>query len=237
MSEVSVWELIQEKEPRVVADYLARLTPNIISMILGKLEVSFTSDLLCFLDEQKLPAVMGYMVEAEEMDPGIESVIARMVQMEFLNAEQVVEADDASHLESIGELLSLIPSSRRENVVEFLKTEHESKLASIERGILTVENLPDIMARNSVPVLFCEMEDTVITKVLGVLQATYPNVADFLLGNISSRMADQFRDNLQSFSPPPAEEGETLLRDFLAETMSLKQRGLVTLQKAPAAAA
>lgn len=235
-TDASVWTRVQQKEPRMVAEYLSRLTPNIISLILGKLDVSFTSDVLCFLDETKLAPVMGHMVEGDKPDPGIESVIARMVQMEFLNATQAVEEDDSAHLEAIGELLSLIPSSRRDNVVQFLKAEHEGKLASIEKAILTVESLPEILVRNSVPVLFREIEDTTITKVLGILQASKPDVADYLLGNISSRMADQFRDSLEGFRAPSPEESETLLRDFLSTIMSLKQDGLVTLQKAEKAA-
>ena len=235
-ADAAVWTRVQKKEPRLVAEYLSRLTPNLISLILGKLDVSFTSDVLCFLDEAKLAPVMGCMVQADKPDPGIESVIARMVQMEFLNAAQAVEEDDTAHLEAIGELLSLIPSSRRENVVQFLKTEHEGKLASIEKAILTIESLPDMLVRNSVPVLFREIEDTTITKVLGILQDSKPEVADYLLGNISSRMADQFRDNLEGFRAPPAEEAETILRDFLSTIMGLKQQGLVTLQKAEKAA-
>ncbi|MCI4643374.1 MAG: hypothetical protein MRY64_01150 [Hyphomonadaceae bacterium] len=226
-----IWLQVQKREPRAVADYLARLSPNIISMILRKLDVAFTSDVLCHLDEQKLVPAMGYMVDAGKPEPAIESVIARMVQMEFLNAEQAVEEDDAAHLESIGELLSLIPDGRRKSVVDFLKAEHETKLTSIEKAILTIDALPDLLARNSVPVVFREMDAARTINILGILRATYPSVADFLLSNISSRMADQYRDDLEGFSPPPPDEAEMLLREFLSSIMDMKQRGLVTLDK------
>lgn len=226
-----VWAKMQKRDPKVVAEYLARLTPNIISMILRKFDVSFTSDVLCHLDDQKLVPAMGYLVDAGKSDPAIEAVVSRMVQMEFLNAEQAMQEDDTEHLESIGELLSLIPDSKRENVVQFLKTEHEAKLVSIEQAILTIEGLPDLLARNSVPVIFREMDQARIINILGILRATFPAVADFLLNNISSRMADQYRDDLEGFSPPSPHEAETMLREFLSSIMSMKQQGLVTLDK------
>lgn len=226
-----VWSRFAQKEPRAIARYLSGLTPNIMALILRRLDVSTSSEVLCHLDDDKMVPMMGYLVETDKLDPGIDSVIARMVEMEFLNVEQEPATENETHLETIGELLSLIPDEKRESLVSFLQSEHEAKLRSIEKGLLTIEGLPDLLPRNAVPVLFREVDTATMVQLLGSLQQSHPAVADYLLSNISSRMATQIRDDLVDFQPLPAAEVEGLKRDLLTSIMGLRQRGLITLER------
>ena len=227
-----VWARLQQKEPEAIAQYLSGLTPNIIALILRRLDSAKASDVLTHLDDEKLVPMMGYLVDSEKPDPGIESVISRMIEMEFLNAAQEAAGESTEHLETIGELLSLIPDGKRESLVQFLKTEHEAKLRSIEKAMLTIESLPEILPRSAVPVVFRELEQETVQKIVGGLQASHPPVAEFLLGNISSRMADQIRDELEDFKPLSPIEAETMQREFLSTLMGMRQRGLITIEKA-----
>ncbi len=226
-----VWSRLARRKPAAIAAYLSGLTPNLIALILRKLDVAASSEVLCHLDEARLVPTMGFLVDVKPMDPGIESVVARMVEMEFLNGEPDADEEDQSHLEAIGEMLTLIPDEKRESLVAYLKREHETKLRRIEQSILTIEALPAILPRNSVPVVFRELEGSVLTKLLGTFQTAYPQVAEYLLGNISSRMADQYRDDLTDFKPLPEAEAEALQREFLTTLMGLKQRGVITLER------
>ena len=118
-----VWSRLSARDAKLVAAYLNRLTPNIIAIILRKLDASIASNIICHLKDEKLGPTLGQMVEAPKLDPGIDSVVERMLEMEFLNAsaEEGGEVGDESHLEMIGEVLSLIPSDKRDNLVGFLK--------------------------------------------------------------------------------------------------------------------
>jgi len=227
----NVWSRLEQKPPLQIAEYLNGLTPNIIALILRKLDVSISSDVLCHLNEDKLVPMMGYMVESEQLDPGIDIVIGRMLEMEFLNIEQAVPDDANEHLEAIGELLSLIPSDKRESLVSFLSSEHETKLQTIQGALFTIEGLPDMLPRASVPVVFRELNADTMLNLLASLQAQYAPVVEYLLGNISSRLADQLREELNDAKPVSPEDAETMHRDFLAALMGLKRRELITLEK------
>lgn len=226
-----VWTRLRQKEPEAIAQYLSGLTPNIIALILRRLDSATASDVLTHLDDEKLVPMMGYLVDGEKPDPGIESVISRMIEIEFLNAAQEAAGESTEHLETIGELLSLIPDGKRESLVQFLKTEHEAKLRSIEKAMLTIESLPEILPRSAVPVVFRELDPETVQKIVGGLQASHRPVAEFLLGNISSRMADQIRDELEDFKPLSPIEAETMQREFLSTLMGMRQRGLITIEK------
>lgn len=225
------WSRLRSREPRQVAEYLGRLSPNVIALILRKLDPGASSSILCLLPDDKVSPTLGHMVEAAKPDPGIDSVLERMIEIEFLNQNEESSGSGEEYLESIGEVLSLIPDKKRDSLVDFLRTQHEEKLAVIQKGLFTIEAIPDILPRNSVPVVFKEIDGDRMAKVLASLRATYPQVSDYLLGNISSRMAEQLRDQIQEIPDVLQEEADNLQREFLTTLMDMKRRGVITIAK------
>ncbi|WP_300394459.1 FliG C-terminal domain-containing protein [Henriciella sp.] len=232
----STWVQLERQDPKKTAAYLNGLTPNLIALILRKLDVSVSSEIVAHLEDEKLDPMIGSLVESDHSDAEVDSVIARMVDIEFLHSEQEEDGEeDNAHLESIGELLSLVPSDRRERMMAFLKSEHESKLESIEKVIFTIEGLAEMLPRSAVPVVFRELGEDTMVRLLSTLKGSTASVQEYLLGNISSRLADQYRDQLKDAKAVTPEETETIQREFLTALMSLKRRGLITLEKPPAA--
>jgi flagellar motor switch protein FliG len=229
--ELSVWERLERREPKQIATYLSRLSPNLIALILQKLDVSISSEVLGHMEGDKLGPMIGHMVEPRKADPGVDQVLGRMVEMEFLNAVQEEAEEEGENLASVGELLSLISSEKRDSLVAFLRSKHEDKLVGIEKSIFTIEGLPDLLPKNAVPVVFREVDQSFLLKLLGTLQGSNSAVSDYLLGNISSRMADQYRDDLNGMQSLAADEAETVQREFLNTLMGLKRRGLIVLER------
>lgn len=227
--EEDVWSRLAKKPSDQIGAYLSRLTPNLISLIVRKLDVTKSSEVLAHIDEEKLEPVMGYLVESDTPDPGIDAIVGRMVEMEFLNAQQDLAGESLEHLQSVGEILSLIPAARRENIMKFLKGRHEDKLDSIQRSLFTIEGLPDMLPRVSVPVVLREMEQSDVVKLIASMQGTHSKAADFILSNISSRMADQIRDELSEAKPLTPDEAETVQREFLTLLMSMKRSGVIEI--------
>ncbi len=227
------WSRLREREPKQIAEYLSRLPPNIIALILRKLDAGMASNILCMLPDEKISPTLGQMVESSKVDPGIDTALERMMEIEFLNnREEVAESAD-EYLETIGEVLSLIPDQKRESLVSFLRSQHETKLPTIQKGLFTIDSLPDILPRNSVPVVFREIDNAVMVKLLASLREGYSAVSDYLLANISSRMADSLRDDIKDVPAVSQDVSDTLQREFLTTLMDLKRRGLITIVRPP----
>jgi flagellar motor switch protein FliG len=226
-----VWGRLQKRDPAQIAEYLGRQPPNIIAMVLRKLDPGLLSTILCMLPDEKVSPTLGHMVAGKKVDPEIEGVLERMIDVEFLTTEEVVSAKDDPFLESIGEVLSLLPDQKRTTLISFLKSEHEEKLASIQRGLFTIESLPEILPRNSVPVVFKEIENDDMVKVLASLGMSFQQAADYLLSNISSRMADQYREQVKETPAMSAEVAESVQREFLMKLMELKRGGVIGIGK------
>lgn len=225
------WLRLSQREPQKIAEYLNRLSPNLIAMILSKLDAAVASSVLCYINEEKLSPILSKMIEPPKADPEIDAVISRMVDMEFLNLPQAVAGGDDGHLETIGEMLSLIPNNKRESLLSVLQTKYESKMPIIQRGLFTIVSLPDILPRVAVPVVMKEVDPDLMMKVLATFKNDYPAVLEYILGNISSRMADQIREDLKRAPSIPDAEAEDLHRDFLTQLMDLRRKGLITITK------
>lgn len=222
-----IWAELAKRVPTKTASYLAGLTPNIIALILRNLETTLCSELICLLEEDVQTKVLGEMVDPPPVSPDIDSVIARMVKMEYLQAAEVAGDDDTTQLQSVGEMLSLVPNERRKSLMGFLQESHAEKVDPIQRGMFAIEDLPKILNRNQIPVLFKSLEQAFLMDVLCCLQAQYAEVAEYFLSNISNRMADQFRSELERLPAPSAMAAEQIEKDFLTKMMELKRDGVI----------
>lgn len=226
-----IWTELAKREPAKTAAYLADLTPNIIALILRNLETTLCSELICLLDDDVQTKVLGEMVDPPPASPDIDSVIARMVKMEYLQATESVDADDTAQLQSVGEMLSLVPNERRTSLMGFLQESHAEKVDPIQRGMFAIEDLPKILNRNQIPVLFKALDQAFLMEVLNCLRAQYREVAEYFLSNISNRMADQFRSELERLQAPDQATTEQIEKDFLTKMMELKRDGVITVER------
>lgn len=231
----AIWAEFAERDTAKTAAYLAGLTPNIIALILRNLSTTLCSELLCLLDEEVQTKVLGEMVNPPPPSPEIDGVIARMVKMEFLQAAEVAGSEeDESQLGEIGEMLSLIPGARRESLVGYLKGSHAEKLDIIQRGMFEVTDLPNLLHRNQIPVLFKTLEQDFLLQVLACFQTKYSDVAEYFLSNISNRMADSMRDELTRIKQPNEAAAEQIEKDFLTRLMTLKRDGVIVVERVEA---
>ena len=77
------------------------------------------------------------------------------------------------------------------------------------------------------------MDEIFIRKVLKVLQKTHEPVADYLLANISKRMVEQIKEDMDEMEEIEAEAADDLLTEFLTQVMSLHKAEIITLNGTP----
>lgn len=226
-----LWDTFAKREPAQIAKYLSGLTPNIVGLILRNLDATLCSELICLLEEQQQSKVLSEMVDPPPPSYEIDAVIARMVRMEFLLAPEEEDEDDDAQLQGVGEILSLMPNDRRSSLMDHVSSRHAEKVEGIQKGMFELTDIPIMLNRNYVPVLFKELNQEFLLELMKVLESQYKPVFDYFLENISNRMADGLRTELEMTKTPNAEATEQLQKDFLMKMMEMKRDGMIVLER------
>lgn len=226
-----LWDTFSKREPAHIAKYLSGLTPNIVGLILRNLDATLCSELICLLEEGQQSKVLSEMVNPPPPSYEIDAVVARMVRMEFLLAPEEDEDDGDAQLQGVGEILSLMPNERRESLMGHVSEKHAEKVDAIQKGMFELVDIPTMLNRNYVPVLFKELDQEFLLQLMKVLESEYKEVCDYFLNNISNRMADGIRDDLGMMKALNAEATEQVQKDFLMKMMAMKRDGLIVLER------
>ena len=68
-------------------------------------------------------------------------------------------------------------------------------------------------------------------EILSCLRAEYNEVLEYFLANISNRMADQMRGDLERVKAPNATTAEEIQKAFLMKMMAFKRDGIIILER------
>lgn len=226
-----LWQKFAAREPNQIVKYLSGLTPNIIGLILRNVDATLCAELICRFEEDLQTKVLGEMVDPPPPSYEVDSVVARMVRIEFLLVPEDDEEDGDAHLQTLGEMLSLMPNDRRGALMDYVSQSHAGKVEPIQKGMFEISDIPVMLNRNHVPVLFKEIDQATMLEVLNCLQNEYEEVSKYFLSNISNRMADSMNDELGRMKAPNAEASEQILKDFLMKMMAFKKDGIITLER------
>ncbi len=226
-----LWQKFSKREPAHIVKYLSGLTPNIIGLILRNVDATLCAELICMLDEDLQTKVLGEMVDPPPPSYEVDSVVARMVRMEFLLVPEDDSDEGDAQLATVGEMLSLMPNDRRASLMGYIEQSHANKVEPIQKGMFEISDIPTLLNRNQVPILFKTIDPQELLRVLNCLQAEYKDVAEYFLSNISNRMADQMRGDLERMKPPSGTASEEIQKEFLLTLMGLKRDGIITLER------
>ncbi len=228
----AVWARLQEKDPEELAEYLENQPPKITALVLQKLGAEFAARILKILPEEKATAIILKLTDNQPVKPRVLDSIARLLETDILNAKKTSQKKVTyEHLEPVAEVLSLLPIEKQKKMMDFLQGNDADMADAIKKSMITVEDIPETLPRNAVPVIFREMEEGFIRKVLKVLEKTNGPVVEYLLANISKRMVEQIKEDMEALEAIEAEEEDDILTEFLTQIMALQKAELITLNR------
>ena len=135
----------------------------------------------------------------------------------------------------VGAILDFSPAATRDDVLEGLEETDSAFAERVRRAIFTFADIPDRLEPRDVPKILREVEQQVAARALAAAEAAgLGAAADFLLDNISSRLADTLREEMAEAAGLPAEEGEEAIAELVAVIRRLERAGEIRLATPPA---
>lgn len=222
-----VWNILVQKSVSDLVGYLSGQRNEVVAIVLEQFPPAKTGELLAELPEDMSVFCVDKLSRTRSIDPETVDAIADLVQEEFL---QQVQVDDGSEaILMVSEILSIVPKTRRDTVMEHLKKTDPEQAKKIQQGMMVFEDLPDRLPTTAIPIIFRDFDPEMLIKSLKAGQDAAPATTDFLFANISQRMAEQFKEQVEELPAMSEKEAEGAISAMMSYISKLEKDGRITL--------
>ncbi|MEM7641072.1 MAG: FliG C-terminal domain-containing protein [Pseudomonadota bacterium] len=221
------WQHIATLDPAVLLSLVAEESDEVSAILLSKLPPQRAADLLAQLPEDRREAVALAFARTESVTPSAVSRIGLALGLQSASAPKAAFADDP--VARVGAILNAAISGIRNDILDRIDTGDPDFGARVRAAIFTFENVPERIDPRDLPRIMRGLDNAQVVAILGGAPPSAQPAVEFVLANISSRLADQLRDEIAERGTISADEAEAAMSAFVAEIRQLEEAGELTL--------
>ncbi|MBL6429376.1 MAG: flagellar motor switch protein FliG [Maritimibacter sp.] len=222
------WETIAGLDPSRLLPVLEEESVEVGAVLLSKLKVSTAADLLGRLPGPRARKLAYAISLTGSVEPAVVDRIGRAIA-EQLDAQPLKAFSDGP-VERVGAILNFSPAATRDDVLEGLDAEDQAFAEEVRKAIFTFANIPDRIDARDVPKITRDVDPAVlITALAGAMGGPLAPAAEFILGAMSKRMADQLREEIGNVGKVKPKEAEEAMGTIVSTIRELEAAGEVLL--------
>ncbi|MCK4713748.1 MAG: flagellar motor switch protein FliG, partial [Marinosulfonomonas sp.] len=131
-------------------------------------------------------------------------------------------------VERVGAILNFSPANTRDDVLAGLDEDDQAFATQVRKAIFTFANIPARIDPRDVPKITRGVDQAVLVTALAAASAGNLSAsADFILDNISKRMAEGMREEMKELGKVKEADGESAMGAVVAEIRALEAAGEV----------
>lgn len=226
----SVWDKLAGADNQALADYLSGKGPQLIAVVLSRMDLDKSSAILACLDDTLSQDVVSRLTRLAPARPDVLDALAAVIDGEFL-APMRKTAKAESPGEKIGAMLNNMSEEKRESLLKFIEDNAPELLDEVKSAILTFKDLPERLPAKAVPQVTREVDVPTILKAAKYGRKNAPETVEFLFANISQRLVQQYEEQMQEMKPIPLVEAEAAQTEIMAAIRKLVADGAIELNK------
>jgi len=216
----SVWTRINDIDEEMLAEYIQAQRLPVAAAIVAKLSYQKTADVLAFAEAEFSQKVLLELARKSPPGEAVMEAIAEAVDEELL--KPLANKPQASNAGAVvGEIINCLPGAKRDAFMGHL-TEVDPEIgAAVKKAILLFEDLHERVPESGVPVVMREVDQDIMLAAMKFGKTNAEKTVEFLFGNISKRMAEQYREELEEMDDISETEGEKAQRSFTSVVRGL----------------
>ncbi len=221
------WTQLAAMEAETLRTILSRESAEICAILLSKIGVAKAAQLLAALPEDRAPAVAHAVSLTATVSPQTIEIIGETLLNQIRSTPR--SAFKASALDRVGAILNSATGVTRDAVLEGIIARDALFGEEVRRAIFTFDHIPRRIDPKDVPKIIREVESDSLVTALAASLETAPLSVEFLLENMSKRMAEQLREEAEGRGTPRAEEGEAAQARIVTAIRDLESAGELLL--------
>ncbi|AHM05556.1 Flagellar motor switch protein FliG [Roseibacterium elongatum DSM 19469] len=221
------WARLAAMEADRLRPLLERESAEVCAILLSKLGVSKAASLLADLPPDRAQVIAHAVALTATVTPEMVTRIGEHLFQQMTTTPQ--PAFRASPVDRVGAILNAVTASARDQLLEGLDERDAVFAAEVRRAIFTFLHIPKRVDPTDVPRILRRVEPDALNLALAAGLQAAPITVEFLLENMSKRMAEQLRDEAEATPTPREAEGEAAMAEIVAAIRALEEEGEIRL--------
>jgi flagellar motor switch protein FliG len=221
------WTRLAAMEADRLRPLLMSESAEVAAILLSKLGAAKAAALLADLPEDRAQMLAHAVALTATVTPGMVDRIGAQLLRQMQEGPE--PAFRASPVDRVGAILNAVGMDLREALLGGLEARDAAFAGEVRRAIFTFEHIPRRVEPTDVPRILRRAEPDTVPRALAAAFASAPVAAEFLLENMSKRLAEQLRDEAETMPTPRTEEGEAAMAEVVAIIRMLEEEGEIRL--------
>ena len=228
------WAPVRRFSATQIRDIMTAESTEVASVLLAQLPVELAAEALGQLPGEQARKITYAMSRTNDIAPAILGRIGTSIAENYTSKTGDTKTPPPKRL---GAILTATKSAVRDNLLHELGQEDADFTKEVRQAIFTFADIPARIAPPDVPTIIRENDgDTTITSLAFALAQAGPttDAATYILCNLSKRMSEQMKEDIDSTTAVSPADGEAAQTRFVATISALAERGAITLIHAEA---
>ncbi|MGV6847628.1 MAG: flagellar motor switch protein FliG [Marinibacterium sp.] len=226
------WPRLREQSVEDLARIMQDESIEVAAVLLSKLDTEKAASLLTLLPGPLARRITHAVSQTHNVTPAAVVRIGQSLIEQF--DQQPQTAFDAGPDERLGAILNRAKASVRDEVLQALDDVDRPFGTAVRQHIFTFEHVPVRVEPLDVPKLIRAIDPVdLATAIAGAEPAGFGDVAEFLLANMSTRMADNLREEANELGNVRPEDAEAAMTRFVDAVTGLVEREEIKLIPQP----
>jgi len=222
------WKRLRALPVSDLAEIVQSESIEVAAVLLSKLEVDKAAEMLGLLPGPVARRVTYAVSLTGNVTPEAVDRIGLSLAAQ-LDQKPILAFNDGPDTR-IGAILNQSPASTRDAMLTSLDETDTRFAAAVRKTIFTFAHIPERVAARDVPLIIRETDPAkLVIALAAATSGENAATADFLLGNMSSRMAENLREEMTEAGTIRERDGEAAMTAVVAAIRRLDLAGEITL--------
>ena len=228
-SKIDPWERLTQLPNDRLLPVLTDEAIEVGAVMLSKLPVGKAADLLGLLPGERARRIAFAVSMTGNVDPETVRRIGAALLAELDN--QPPRAFEKGPVERVGAILNVSPALTRDDVLQGLEAEDAAFAAEVRRAIFTFVHIPSRLSPRDCPKVTRVVDQATLVTALAAAQGRpgLEAAAEFLLANISQRLAQGLREEMEQRGKIKDKDAEAAMTAIVTAIRQLEAGGELTL--------
>ena len=203
------------------------------SIVLGQLPVDIAADILGQLPGDHARKITYAMSRTNGVSSQILGLIGTTLNESYQRKSDPVFGDTPP--KRLGAILTASQGTLRDSLLDDLNQEDPVFTNEVRQSIFTFADIPERIAPPDVPTIIREVPNDIAIPALAcalAIAGPTTDAAAYILSNLSKRLAEQLKEDIEAAPTPTPSEGEQAQSKFISVVSDLASKGDIALVRA-----